>query len=122
MQAQNNHTVWGNNLMISNLERRQYVFSLTAINAIGESKPVQARCTIRDLDEESCLLSRFFGSLFGLFLLISVGLFSFIVVAIKRKQIIIYKCKDNRLEESRPSCTYGNVDVAGPENVYDLCQ
>lgn len=55
-RAQNNHTVWGNSLMISNLERRQYVFSLTAINAIGESKPVQARCTIRDLDEGDMLI------------------------------------------------------------------
>lgn len=120
MRAQNNHTVWGNSLMISNLERRQYVFSLTAINAIGESKPVQARCTIRDLDEGSCLLSRFFGSLFGLFLLISVGLFSFIVVAIKRKQIIIYKCchlKDTQNSKSENvSCTYEFQNVMSSRN------
>lgn len=51
MRAQNNYTVWGNSVTVSNLERRKYVFSLTAINVIGESKPVQASCTIRDFDK-----------------------------------------------------------------------
>lgn len=56
MRAQTNYTVWGNSVIVSNLERRKYVFSLTAINVIGESKSVQASCTIRDLDKGDILI------------------------------------------------------------------
>lgn len=56
-RAQDNHTVFGNSLVISNLESRRYIFTITAINMIGQSQSVQDSCTVRDLEEGNILIN-----------------------------------------------------------------
>lgn len=56
-RARHNYTVFGNSLVISNLESRRYIFTITAINMIGQSQSVQDSCTVRDLDEGNILIN-----------------------------------------------------------------
>lgn len=52
-RAQDNYT----GLVISNLKSRRYIFTITAINMIGQSQSIQDSCTVRDLEEGNILIN-----------------------------------------------------------------
>ncbi|XP_061188677.1 protein turtle homolog B-like [Saccostrea echinata] len=80
-QAQlNTSIISGISVIIPNLENELYTFTLIALNKNGESAPVQDACQIQKLDKECGSLTSVFGSLFGIFLLICIGLLTFIIV------------------------------------------